>query len=114
MLLRHCTLAVTVAFAFKVNLHVFALFPPLEQAPDHTASRPLLTDNVIDVPAVNVADPVEPTDTLTPDGLDVTRSPLRPLALTVNVAVPVAPPPPAAGPRFRIVRGRRPKSNAGR
>jgi hypothetical protein len=92
---HYWTLAVTDALAFSVNVHVFVLFPPLEHAPDHIASRPLLTDSVIDVPAVNVADPVDPTDTLMPAGFEVTRSPLRPLALTVNVAVPV--PPPAAG-----------------
>jgi hypothetical protein len=87
-------LAVTDAFAFSVNVHVFVLFPPLEHAPDQIASRPLLTVNVIDVPTLNGADPLEPTETLMPAGLDVTRSPLRPVAETVNVAVP---PPPAAG-----------------
>jgi hypothetical protein len=87
-------LAVTDAFAFSVNVHVFVLFPPLEHAPDQIASRPLLTVNVIDVPALNGADPLEPTETLMPAGFDVTRSPLRPVADTVNVAVP---PPPAAG-----------------
>jgi hypothetical protein len=87
-------LAVTDAFAFSVNVHVFVLFPPLEHAPDQIASRPLLTVNVIDAPALNGADPLEPTETLMPAGLDVTRSPLRPVAETVNVAVP---PPPAAG-----------------
>jgi hypothetical protein len=88
-------LAVTEAFAFRVNVHVFVLAPPLEHAPDQIASRPLLTLSVIAVPAVNVADPLEPTVTLMPEGVDVTRSPLRPLAETVNVAVPV--PPPLAG-----------------
>lgn len=88
-------MAVTDALAFSVNVHVFVLFPPLEHAPDHIASRPLLTDRVIDVPPLNVTDPVEPTGTLMPTGFDVTRSPLRPVAVTVNVAVPV--PPPAAG-----------------
>jgi hypothetical protein len=43
---------------------------------------------VIDVPVVNGADPVMPTATLIPAGLDVTRSALRPVAVTVNVAVP--------------------------
>ncbi len=79
-----------------MNVHVFVLFPPLEHAPDQIASRPLLTVNVIDAPALNGADPLEPTGTLMPAGFDVTRSPLRPVAETVNVAVPV-PPPPAAG-----------------
>ena len=34
----------------------------------------------------NDADPELPTDTLTPAGLDVIRSPLRPVAVTVKVA----------------------------
>ena len=78
-----------------MNVQVLVLFPPLEQAPDQIASRPLDTESVIDVPTLNAAEPLEPTETLMPVGLDVTRSPLRPVALTVNVAVPV--PPPAAG-----------------
>src|SRR5947207_1072500 len=48
--------------------------------------------SVIDVPVVNGADPVPPTATLIPAGLEVTRSPLRPVAVTVSVAVFVAPP----------------------
>jgi hypothetical protein len=78
--------------AFSVNVHVLLLSPPLEQAPDQIASRPFVTLSVIDVPVLNDAEPLEPTDTLIPAGLDVTRSPLRPVAVTVNVAVP---PPPA-------------------
>ena len=49
------------------------------------ASRLLVTLNVIDVPAENDAEPVVPTLTLIPAGLDVTRSPLRPVAVTVSV-----------------------------
>ena len=86
-----------------MNVHVLVLLPLLEQAPDQIASRPLVTLNVIDVPAENDAEPVVPTVTLIPAGLDVTRSPLRPVAVnvnvaaceggfTVNVAVRVAPP----------------------
>jgi len=75
---------------FRVNVHVLVLFPPLEHAPDQIASRLLVTLNVIDVPVVNDAEPVLPTDTLMPAGLDVTRSPVRPVAETVNVAVPPA------------------------
>lgn len=63
------------------------LLPPLEQAPDQIASRPFETVNRTDVPAANVADPVLPVATLMPDGLETTRSPPRPLAVTVNVAV---------------------------
>ena len=77
----------TDAFPWMVNLQVFALLPPLEQAPDQIASRPLLTLRVIDVPVLNVAEPVLPTATLIPAGLEVTRSPLRPVAVTASVAV---------------------------
>ena len=68
-------------------MQVFVLLPPLEQAPDQTASRSFETLSVMDVPVVNDADPVLPTATLIPAGLDVTRSPLRPLAVTVSVAL---------------------------
>ena len=71
----------------NVNVHVRCLLPPLEHAPDQIASRPFETLSVIDVPVVNDADPVLPTATLIPAGLDVTRSPLRPVAVTVSVAV---------------------------
>ena len=68
-------------------MQLLRLLPLLEQAPDQIASRPFETVSVIDAPTVNDADPVLPTATLNPDGLDVTRSPLRPLAVTVSVAV---------------------------
>jgi len=67
-------------------VHVLRFAPALEQAPDQIASRPLATLSVIDVPVANDADPLLPTLTLIPVGLDVTRSPLRPLAVTVSVA----------------------------
>ena len=69
-----------------VNVHVRVLFPLLEQAPDQIASRPFVTLSVIDVPVLNDAVPVLPTLTLMPTGLEVTRSPLRPDAVTDNVA----------------------------
>ena len=50
------------------------------------ASRPFDTLSVMDVPVVNDADPVLPTVTLIPAGLEVTRSPLRPVAVTLSVA----------------------------
>jgi hypothetical protein len=77
---------VTDALALSVNVQVFVLLPPLEHAPDQMASRPLLMDRVIAVPVANDAEPLLPTLTLMPAGLDVTRSPLRPLAVTVTVA----------------------------
>jgi hypothetical protein len=70
-----------------VNVHVFCLLPPLEHAPDQIASRPFETLSVIEVPVVNDAEPVLPTATLIPAGVDVMRSPLRPVAVTVSVDV---------------------------
>ena len=72
-----------------VKVHVFVLFPPLEQAPDQIASRLFVTLSVIEVPTANDAEPVLPTLTLMPAGLEVTRSPVRPVAVTVSVAVPL-------------------------
>ena len=69
-----------------MNVHVLVLLPFVEQAPDQIASRPLVTLNVIDVPTENDAEAVVPTLTLMPAGLDITRSPVRPVAVTVNVA----------------------------
>ena len=84
----YCTFAVTDPFAFSVNVHVLRLLPLLEHAPDQIASRPFDTVNVMDVPFANDADPVLPTETLLPVGLEVMRSPLRPLAVTLNVDEP--------------------------
>jgi hypothetical protein len=80
-------LAVTVAFPVRVKVHVFVLFPPLEQAPDQMTSRSFVARSVIAVPTVNDAEPLLPTGTSIPAGVDVTRSPLRPVAVTVSVAV---------------------------
>jgi hypothetical protein len=82
----YCTFALTDAVPVIVNVQVLVLLLPLEQAPDQMASRPFVTLNVIEVLTAKLAEPVVPTDTLMPVGLDVTRSPLRPVALTVNVA----------------------------
>jgi hypothetical protein len=82
-------LAVTVAFAVGVKRQVLVLLPPLEHAPDQTASRPFDTLSVIAVPDVNDAVPVLPTATLIPAGLDSTRSPLRPVAVTLTATVPL-------------------------
>ena len=72
----HCTSAVTEESAVGVNQQVFVLLPPLEHAPDQIASRPFETVSVIAVPTANDADPVLPTATLMPAGLEVIRSPL--------------------------------------
>ena len=86
---RYCTFADTETLLFSVNVHVFVLLPLLEQAPDQIASRPFETLSVIDVPVANDADPVLPTATLSPEGVELTVSPLRPLAVSVSVAVSV-------------------------
>ena len=51
------------------------------------ASRPLETRNVTDVPVANEAVPLLPDVTLMPAGVEVMRSPLRPVAVTVSVTV---------------------------
>ena len=79
-------MAVTAAFAFNVNVQVLVLFPPLEQAPDQMTSRLFVALSVILVPVANDAEPLLPTGTLMPAGLEVTRSPPRPVAVTVSVA----------------------------
>lgn len=68
-------------------MQVLALLPPLEQAPDQIASRPLATLSVIAVLVAKLAEPLLPTATLIPAGFDVTVSPPRPLAVTVNVTL---------------------------
>ena len=87
-------MAVTDAAPFKVNVHVGVLLPPLEHAPDQMVLRPLVTLKVIEVPIGNVAEPLLPVATLMPAGLELTRSPPRPVAVTASVAV--CPPPPGA------------------
>jgi hypothetical protein len=82
----HCTFAETEAAPFSVTIHVLVLLPPLEQVPDQTASRPLLTESVTLVPVAKEACPELPTATFIPVGLEVTRSPLRPLTVTDKVA----------------------------
>ena len=78
-------MALTEAAPVTVKVHVFTLLPPLEQAPDQIASRPLDTVSVIEMPVANVAEPVLPTATLIPAGFEVTRSPALPVAVTVTV-----------------------------
>lgn len=83
----HCTLAVTDAAALRVKVQVVVFDPLLEHAPDQIASRPLETLSVTLVPVANEAEPLLPVATLIPAGLEVTRSPARPVAVTVSVAV---------------------------
>ena len=75
------------AFPVSVNVQVLVFSPPLEQAPDQNTSRPFVALRVMAVPVANDAEPVLPTLTLMPAGLETTRSPLRPVAVTVSVAV---------------------------
>lgn len=83
----HCTLAETAAFPLTVKVQVFVLLPPLEHAPDQNTSRSFVARRVIADPTANGAEPALPTVTLIPVGVEVTRSPLRPVAVTVSVAV---------------------------
>lgn len=68
-----------------VKVQVLVLLPPLEHAPDQITERPLLALKVIELLVAKLADAVLPTATLMPAGLDSTRSPLRPVAVTVRV-----------------------------
>lgn len=52
----HCTLALTDALPLGVTVQALVLLPPLEQAPDQTASRPLLTLKVIGLLLAKPAD----------------------------------------------------------
>ena len=80
-------MAVTEALPFSVNVQVLVLLPPLEHAPDQMTSRLFVALSVIVVPVANEAEPLLPTLTLMPAGFEVTRSPLRPVAVTVSAAV---------------------------
>ena len=73
----YCTLALTEALPVRVNVHVFTLFPPLEQAPDQITSRVFVALSVIEVPVVNVAEPVLPTATLIPAAFRIIAKPVR-------------------------------------
>ena len=83
----HCTLAVTEAAAFSVKVQEVVLFPPLEHAPDQIALLPFETERLMLVPDANDACAELPTPTWIPAGLEVTVSPLRPVAETVRTTV---------------------------
>ena len=70
-----------------MKVHLAVLLPPLEHAPDQMTLRPLVALKVIAVPTANDAEALLPVATLMPAGLELTRSPLRPVAVTVSVAV---------------------------
>src|SRR5437899_12062569 len=98
------TLAVSEPAAFRVKVQVGVLAPPLLHTPDQITDRPLVTPRVMLVPTGKVAEPVNPTGTLRPAGVDETVSPARPVAVRVSSAVAgagaptpqtfAAPPPP--------------------
>ncbi|HYV66797.1 MAG TPA: hypothetical protein VE964_11185, partial [Myxococcales bacterium] len=69
----------------KVQLGVFT--PPLLQTPDQIAARPLVTLRVMRAPMPKLAEPVVPTRTFTPAGVERMLSPARPVAVTVSSAV---------------------------
>jgi hypothetical protein len=68
-----------------------------EHAPAQIATRPPETVRVTLLPEGSAADPVVPTATLMPAGLEVTLFPLRPLAVTVRLALAAA-----GGAGFRV------------
>ena len=68
-------------------MQVLVLFPPLEHAPDQIADLPFETESVMLVPVVNDACPELPTLAWIPAGLELTVSPLRPVAVTVRTTV---------------------------
>src|SRR5437870_1503602 len=81
------TLAVSEPAAFRMKVQVGVLAPPLLHTPDQITDRPLVTPRVMLVPTGKVAEPVNPTGTLRPAGVDETVSPARPVAVRVSSAV---------------------------
>src|SRR5881296_1019064 len=81
------TLAVSEPAAFRVKVQVGVLAPPLLHTPDQITDRPLVTPKVMLVPTGKVAEPVDPTGTLSPAGVEETVSPARPVAVRVSAAV---------------------------
>src|SRR5436853_3770875 len=81
------TLAVSEPAAFRVKVQVGVLAPPLLHTPDQITDRPLVARRVTLVPTGKVAEPVDPTGTLRPAGVEETVSPARPVAVRVSSAV---------------------------
>src|SRR5947207_8876777 len=82
--------------------------PPLLHTPDQITERPLVALSVMLVPTAKLAEPVVPTGTFSPAGVERTLSPARPVAVRVSSAVagagaPTPPtfatPPPPREPR---------------
>jgi len=81
------TFAVSELAAFSVNVQLGVLTPPLLHTPDQITDRPLVALRVMLVPTEKVADPVDPTATFSPAGVERTLSPARPVAVRVSSAV---------------------------
>src|SRR5439155_5928180 len=61
--------------------------PPLLHTPDQITDRPLVALRVMLVPTAKEAEPVVPTGTFSPAGVERTLSPARPVAVRVSSAV---------------------------
>src|SRR5438128_3375803 len=61
--------------------------PPLLHTPDQITERPLVALRVMLVPTAKLAEPVVPTGTFSPAGVERTLSPARPVAVRVSAAV---------------------------
>ena len=81
------TFAVSELAAFRVKVQLGVLAPPLLHTPDQITDRPLVTPSLMLVPTGKVAEPVDPTRTLSPAGVEETVSPARPVAVRVSAAV---------------------------
>src|SRR5207248_10768803 len=60
--------------------------PPLLHTPDQITERPLVALSVMLVPTAKLAEPVVPTGTFSPAGVERTLSPARPVAVSVSRA----------------------------
>src|SRR5947207_7070857 len=81
------TFAVSELAAFRVKVQVGVLAPPLLHTPDQITDRPLVALRVMLVPTAKLAEPVVPTGTFSPAGVERTLSPARPVAVSVSSAV---------------------------
>src|SRR5256886_3905385 len=81
------TFAVSELAAFRVKVQLGVLAPPLLHTPDQITDRPLVALRVMLVPTAKLAEPVDPTGTLSPAGVEETVSPARPVAVRVSAAV---------------------------
>src|SRR5262249_1596061 len=92
------TFAVSELAAFRGKVQLGVLTPPLVQTPDQMTDRPAVALRVIRVPTVKLAEPVVPTGTLSPAGVERTLTPARPVAVRVRSAAAGATPQTLATP----------------